>query len=94
MVVDDIEHHREAGAVRRIHQPLETFRATIARLHSVQRNSVVPPVALARKRRHRHNLNRSHAKRMQVIELLDHTIESSFRRERPNVQFVNDVLVK
>ena len=78
--------------MRRIHQTLQALRASIAGLRSVRRDSVVSPVAHARKSRHRHKLDHGHSKLFQVRKLVDHSIESAFGSECSDVQFVQDVI--
>src|SRR5262249_43881045 len=94
VVVDDVEYDCEAGAMCGIYQPLEALRPTIARLDCIQRDSVIPPIVISGKSCDRHDLDRGHAKRMQVIEILDYAVEGFFRGKRADMQFVDDVLIE
>src|SRR2546430_6704233 len=56
--------------------------------------AVVAPVAIAGERGDGHQLDRSDAELAQPAQVLDHGVERSLRRERPDVQLVEDEVVE
>src|ERR1043165_5173283 len=80
--------------MRSVHQALESLGATVAGLNRVVRRTVVAPTALARELGDRHEFDRGDTEFLQVVELLNDTVECAFRRERSGIQFVEDVLLK
>ena len=61
VVVDDVEHHRDAVRVRGIDQRLEVLGAPVAGMRREEQHPVVAPAAAAGERGHRHQLDRRHA---------------------------------
>ena len=89
MVVDDVQHHREPFAMTSVDQPLQPQRSAIYGMRRVKVGAVVPPVARAGKRRHRHELDRRDAQVAQVGKPANNTVESSLGREGSGVQLIN-----
>src|ERR1700712_4885324 len=71
-------------------EPFEIFWTPIGRVGSVEQNTVVTPVALARKVRHGHDFNRRHPQRNEVIEFRDRSNERALIGESPHVQFIDN----
>ena len=90
VVVDDVERHREPEAVRPVHQALQRGRAAVRLVHGPGRDAVVAPVALARERLHRHELDAGDAQLRQVRQPRRGGVERPLRRERSDVQLVED----
>ncbi len=61
MVIDHVEHDRQAVLVAGINQLLEAGGAAVARLRSIQVHAVVAPISSSRKFRHRHDFHRGDA---------------------------------
>ena len=61
VVVDDVEHDRDAERVRAIDEAAQIVRTAVRARRRIEAHAVVTPVALARKIRHRHQLDRRDA---------------------------------
>src|SRR4029453_4220605 len=56
VVVDNVQHHRQAPSVARIHQALEIIRLTVSMMRRVEIDAIVAPTAISRELGHGHNL--------------------------------------
>src|SRR6185312_1035086 len=90
VIVNDVEEYGNAAAVAGVDEPLQSFGTPVVMLDCVQEDAVVAPIALTGTLRHGHQLYRSNAKCGQVVQARDDGIESSFRRERADMEFVED----
>ncbi len=93
MVVHHVEHDREPRFVRRVHEATQPIGPTVAVLRGVREDAVVAPVALARKRRHGHELDRRDAEVAKLRQVLGHAVERAGLREGAGVQLVDHELV-
>ena len=94
VVVDDVEHDAEPFAVGRIHEPRQACRPAVGRVRRVGVEAVVSPAAVAGKGRHRHQLDRGDAELAQPSQPRDDAVEGRLRRERPDVELVEDEFVQ
>ena len=94
VVVDDVEHDAESLAVRGVDEPRQARRAAVGRVRGEGIEPVVAPAAVAREGRDRHQLDRSHTELAQAGEARDDAVERSFRRERADVELVEDEVVE
>ncbi len=92
MVVDHVENHRQAAPVRGVDQRPQVVRRAVNPRRRVEQHPVVTPVSFPGKIRHRHDLDRAHPERDEMIQLLDRAAKSARRGKRADVQFVNDQL--
>ncbi len=69
VVVDHVEHHRDAAPVRGIDQGLELVRCSVRRLRREREHAVVPPAAGSREIGYRHELDHRDAQLREVLEL-------------------------
>ena len=61
VVVDHVEQHGEALAMRRIHKTLQRVGAAVGLVHGEKRHAVVSPAVMAGESRHRHQLDMRNA---------------------------------
>jgi hypothetical protein len=54
VVVDNVQHHRQAPSVARIHQALEIIRLTVSMMRRVEIDAIVAPTAISRELGHGH----------------------------------------
>ena len=94
VVVDHVEHHREAERVAGVDQPAQSPRTAVARLRRPGIDPVVAPVARAGELRHRHQLDRRDAELLQFSEPGDQRFERPLRRAGPDMQLIEDVVGK
>ena len=92
VVVDDVEHDREAARVAGVDEAPEAVGAAVGRLGRPQVDAVVAPVARARELPHGHDLAGADAERDEVVEPLDRTVERAGLRERADVELVDHEL--
>ncbi len=92
VVVDDVQDDGEAAPVRGVDEPLESLGAAVARLGRVEGHAVVAPVAIARELGDGHDLDCGDAQVAQRPQPLDDGVERAGRRERADVQLVEDVV--
>jgi len=90
MVIDHVEQHHEAAPMGRVHESLQIVRRPVTSIGGERQYAVVAPVALSRKRSHRHQLDGGDTKRDQMIEMTGDRGERAFRRERPDMELVDD----
>jgi hypothetical protein len=88
VVVDDVEHHGDPEAVSGVDESAQPVRAAVLRRRREERRAVVAPVARSGEARHRHQLDRRHAKIGERRQPVRRGREGPFRRERPDVQLV------
>ena len=93
MVVDDVEQHGDAAAVRGLDEGLEILRPAVARVGRVSVDAVVAPAPAAGKIADRHDLEGGDAEFGQVIELLDSGLERAPGGEGAEMQFIEDDVV-
>ena len=93
MVVHDVEKDGQSSRVRRDDECFEVLGRPVVVRRRKREDSVVSPIPRPRNVRERHQLDRRHAERREVIELRLRGRVRSFGRKRPSVQFVEDVLV-
>ncbi len=89
-----VEAHRQAGRVGGVDEPAQPRRAAVGVLGGVGEDTVVAPVAPTRELGHRHELDRGHAQLAQLREARNDAVERPLRRERADVQLVEDQLVE
>src|SRR5205823_2276312 len=77
-----------------VDKTLQAVRTAIARLDCERVHAVVAPIAAAGKLGDRHDLDRSDTKLLKLIEVWNNAVESPLRRERPNVKFVDEVILE
>ena len=88
MVVDDIEHDRDATLVALVDQTLEVVGPTVVMMRRVRQHPVIPPVAGARECSHRHQLDHRHAERRKMVQMTDRPEKGSLLGKRADMQFV------
>ncbi len=88
VVVDHVEHHRDAVRVRGIDQRLEVLGAPVGGVRREEQHPVVAPAAGSGERGHRHQLDRRHAQVGEVRQPLGRGVERPRRGERAHVQLV------
>ena len=89
VVVDHVKNHAESAFVGRIHQALQSVRATVDLVDRVPEHTVVAPVVSSVEAVDRHDFHEADAEVYQVIETFDRGVECSFGGERSDVQFVD-----
>src|SRR5689334_24529606 len=77
-----------------VDERLQASRTSIRRLRRIRVDTVVSPVASARELRDRHQFHRVDPKVAKIWKLFDRCRESAGSAERPDVQFVNHILIK
>ena len=90
VVVDDVEEDGQASDVTRIHEGLERFPPSVARVGGEGQDPVVAPAPPTGEVRYGHQLHRRHPERGEMIEPLGNRLESALRSERPHVELVED----
>ena len=93
MVVDDVEQHHQPAGVGGFDQRLQVLGPAVGGIRGVGQHAVVAPVPAAGKITDRHDLDRGHAKRDQMVELADRGAERALRRKGADVQLVDDRLL-
>ena len=94
VVVDDVEHHREAVPVAGVDQAAQPLRPPVARVRRVEADAVVAPVPRPGELGHRHQLDRGDAQRLEMRELLDRRLEGALGGEGADVELVEDVTLE
>ena len=94
VIVDDVENHREAAPMRRIHKPAQIVRCAIRPRRGIEAHAVVPPIAGAGKVGDRHQLEDCDAEIGQVRQAFGHAREGAGFAERPYVQLVHNRQLK
>src|SRR4051812_30394067 len=94
MVIDDVENDRETAPMTGVDEPLEALRPAVGILRGERLNAVIAPIPSAGKLRYRHQLQRCNAQLFEIIEARHNGIERPLRRERADVQLVNEVVFK
>src|SRR5215471_17171106 len=79
--------------MRRVHEGLEVVGRAVRGFWREPQHAVVAPAAGACEFGHRHELDEGHPERDEVIELVDRGAKRTARRERADVQLVDDGLV-
>ncbi len=90
VVVDDVEHDGDAACVRGVDQSSQAVRAAVGVLHGERQHPVVAPVAPAGELGDRQQLDRGDAVGGQRGQPGDDGVEGALRRERADVQLVDD----
>ena len=90
VVVDDVEHHREAASVRRVDESVEAFRAPVRMVGSEEVDAVVAPATVAGKLRDGHQLDDRHSEVDEVVKVRHDAVERPLLRERTHMQLVDD----
>ncbi len=90
VVVDDIDDDAEPGSVGGVDEAGQRVRSAVGVLHRRPEHAVVAPVAIAGELVERHQLDVGDAEHGQTFELADRRVERAGRRERPDVQLVQD----
>ena len=93
VVVDDVENDTEARAVRNIDQARESLGPAVDRVRCKGVHAVVSPVAPTGESCDRHQLDRRHAELTQIVQAFGNTLERPARRERADVELVDDELL-
>ncbi len=93
VVVDHIEQDGEPARVRGADEALEIAGFSIAGKGREREHAIVTPVARPGERPKRHQFDRRHAERPQVVEPLGGGGVRPVKRERADVQLVDHVLV-
>ncbi len=88
VVEHDVEADGEAERVGAIDEALQGRRPAVALVDRAEGDPVVPPVALARERLHRHELDARDAELREVREPGGGRVERSLLREGPHVELV------
>jgi hypothetical protein len=94
VVVDDVEDHPEPLSVGRADKLLQSMGPAVGRLGGRDVDPVVSPAVVAGKLRHRHQLDRGHAERGEVMEMGDDGSERPLRREGAHVQLIDHEVFK
>ena len=90
VVVDHVENGGEPPPMACIDESLETRRAAVRVVRRVEIDAVVAPAALSRELLDRHQLDVSHPELDEMVEALARRVEGPARRERPDVELVED----
>ena len=90
MVVDRVDDHAETAGVAGVDEPFQPVRPAVRLVRGEPADAVVPPVVLAVERVHRQQFDQVDAEIDEVVEALDRGVERAGRRERADVQFVDD----
>ena len=85
VVVYDVQHDGQARSVAGIHQLFQTLGPTVGRVGSKKIDSVVTPVPAPGKLGGRHQLDRGDAEVLEMRNLPNHPLESSFGCKGPGV---------
>ena len=93
VVVHHVQKHGQSAAVRGVDERRQLLGPAVTRGRCVRQHAVVPPVAVARPLRERHELDRRHTEFDEIVEPLDRAAVRAAGRERADVQFVEHHLV-
>ena len=85
-----IDQHAEAAPVAGVDEPHQPVGPAVRFVHRVPEHAVVTPAVRAAERVDRHQLDEVDAEIDQVVQLLDRRVERAARRERADVQLVDD----
>src|SRR4051794_30553478 len=91
VVVDDVQYHAHSELVRAVHKAAQVVRRSVKLRRRVPTHPVVTPSELARECIDGHQLNERDSQVTQMRQVLNRGAPSSFRRERPDVKFVNNL---
>jgi hypothetical protein len=94
VVIDYIEHHRQFKLMAGLDQPTQALGATISILYGKRISPVVTPIAIAWELGYRHQLKRRHSQLFYFTQIRDDRIEGSLAAVSPDMDFINDVVVK
>src|SRR5579863_1400442 len=89
MVVDDVEDHGNATAMRCVDEALRRLGTTIEARRGEEIDSVVPPPELTGKIGDRHDLDDGHAELAELAELSGGGFPRPFAGEGPQVELVD-----
>ena len=92
VVVDDVEQHGQALAVRGVDELLQPVRPAVGGLRGGDVDAVVAPAVAARELADRHHLDRRDAELAQLAQVRDRGLERALGREGADVQLVEDEL--
>ena len=92
MVQHDIEHYRQAMAVRGVDKGFKIVRRAVGGMRRVEQHAVVAPAAVAAKLGERHHFNHRYAKFGQTRQLIDSGAEGAFRRKGAHVHLIDHTL--
>ena len=90
VVVDDVEHDRDAVPVGGVDEAPQAVGAAVGVLHRVGEHAVVAPVAPARELRDRQQLDRGDPVPCELGQARDDRVEGALGREGADVQLVDD----
>src|SRR5712671_5898987 len=93
VVVDDVQKDCEAACVTRLDEALQLVRPTVCRRRSVEKHTVITPIAASGKLRDRHQLDGRRAELGDMIEMLDRSGEVAGIGESAEVQLVENGLL-
>ena len=79
VVVDDVEDHGHPAFVAPLDEPPQPGRAAVGVMDGVREDAVVAPVPRAGELGHRHQLDRVHADRGEMVEVADQPVERAVR---------------
>ena len=88
VVVDDVDHDGQPGAVGGVHEAGQRLGPAVGVLDGGREHAVVAPVAVAGEGVQRHQLDGRDAEGGQAGELVDRRVERAGRRERADVRLV------
>ena len=88
--MDHVLDHPEAGRVAAVDEPLVALGAAVRLVDGVPEDAVVAPVVGAVDRVDRHQLDEVDPEAAQVVEAGERGVEGALRRERADVQLVDD----
>ena len=92
MVVDDVEQHHQPPRVRGFDQRFQIVWAAVGGVRRVGQHAVISPIAATGESADRHDLDRGHAQRDEMVEPAYGGTERALGRERADVQLVEDGL--
>lgn len=91
---EDVQEHAEASAVRGVDELRQSRGTAVGRVRRRGVETVVTPATLAREGGDGHQLECGDAERAQLLQARDDAGEGAFRRERADVELVDDELVE
>src|SRR5262245_43269993 len=94
VVVHHIQHHGQAALMTGIDQPFESLWPAVRSLRGKRIDAVVAPVSAAGKLRDGHEFKRGDANILELVQVWDDGIERPFRGKRPDVEFIEQVLLQ
>jgi hypothetical protein len=94
VIIDDIQNNRDSLPVAGVNEPFEACGSTVGTVDGERIHTIIAPVAITRKLSDGHDFNCRDSQLEQFIEISDDGIKMAFRREGPDVKFIDNVVLQ